>query len=486
MSELKSPVQPFIVRHKGALSAIQMQSLVQLYQPIIGMDAVNFYLLLFQQSVNEQKISTQKVHSSLFPYIGGSLGKIDDARLHLEAVGLIETYKQTGEGILYPTLLYDMQYPLLIEDFLDNPLLSNALINQLGDVEFFEVVRQWEIAPIEIAEYEEVTVSFETVMNPTYNDYQAHAYEARKGYTLQKHDQKPPMIAVAENFDYMQVMRKLMSAGIDHQVLGPKVKQEALAIHKVYGFNEDQISQLLLESYDGDTPAIQYQELKLAAQRMSESTKPKATAVAPESQEPTKEIVEKTTIQSLKEQYPHFSEGDLEIMALCEEVEPEVLLAQIKQSKNGFVSSNEMQYVHNIALRSQLPKSVQTFLVYYLLMIENRVEFQKGESERIANLWQQEQLTTVAKAMTFVYQKAKERMMKQKQYENRSTQGNRSYQPYQRQKKTERQPYWAQQSHTGSDQPADNQSSSTNTSEQPSELDLRSQLGQIFERGRDE
>ena len=485
MSELKSPVQPFIVRHKGALSAIQMQSLVQLYQPIIGMDAVNFYLLLFQQPVNEQKISTQKVHSSLFPYIAGSLGKIDDARLHLEAVGLIETYKQTGEGILYPTLLYDMQYPLLIKDFLDNPLLSNALINQLGDVEFFEVVRQWEVAPIEMAEYEEVTVSFETIMTPTHNDYQAQAYEAKNGYNLQHHDQKPPSISVVDDFDYMKVMRKLINSGIDHQVLGPRVKQETLAIHKVYGFDEEQISQLLLESYNGELPAIQYQELKLAAQRMSEKNKHQTTNVPPASSQPVKEIVEKTTIQTLKEQYPHFAEADLEIMALCEEVSPEVLLTQIKQSKNGFVSSNEIQYVHNIAMRSQLPKSVQTFLVYYLLMIENRADFQKGESERIANLWQQEQLTTVAKVMTFVHQKAKDRMMKQKQYENRQNH-NKSYPSYQRQKKTERQPYWAQQNQESQKNQSDTQPTDTPAVEQPSEVDLRSQLGQIFERGRDE
>ena len=103
----------------------------------------------------------------------------------------------------------------------------------------------------------------------------------------------------------------------------------------------------------------------------------------------------------------------------------------------------------------------------------------------IANLWKQEQLTTVAKAMTFVHQKAKERMMKQKQYENRQNH-NKSYPSYQRQKKTERQPYWAQQNQESQKKQSDTQPTDTPAVEQPSEVDLRSQLGQIFERGRDE
>src|SRR5699024_690471 len=126
----------------------------------------------------------------------------------------------------------------------------------------------------------------------------------------------------------------------------------------------------------------------------------------------------------------------------------------------------------------------QTFLVYYLLMIENRADFQKGESERIANVWQQEQLTTVAKVMTFVHQKAKDRMMKQKQDENRQNH-NKSYPSDQRQKKMERQPYWAQQAQTNRENQSDTQSNN-NPADEESEVDLRSQLGQIFERGRDE
>ena len=118
-------------------------------------------------------------------------------------------------------------------------------------------------------------------------------------------------------------------------------------------------------------------------------------------------------------------------------------------------------------------------------MIENRADFQKGESERIANLWQQEQLTTVAKVMTFVHQKAKDRMMKQKQYENRQNH-TKSYPSYQRQKKTERQPYWAQQNQESQENQSDTSPANKPTAEQPSEVDLRSQLGQIFERGRDE
>lgn len=573
MSELKSPVQPFIVRHKGALSALQMQSLVQLYQPIIGMDAVNLYLLLFQQPVNEHKISTQKVHSSLFPYIAGSLGKIDEARLNLEAVGLIETYKQTTEGVIYPTLLYDMQYPLLIKEFIDNPLLSNALINQLSEVGFFEIVRQWEIAPIEIAEYEEVTVSFETVFNPTQTDYQTLAYEAKQGYELQGHDQQPPIQTVVEDFDYGKILRKLVEQQVNHQVLGPKLKQEVLAIRTVYHYDEALITQLLLASYEDKIPAINYQDLKIAAQKHHESHRANSSFLGTQTAQvgqsghnglagqsgqvnqnaqnaqnaqtgqiaqtgrntqigqaaqldqttqnldgqSNQSIIKNTEIETLKSQYPQFSAQQIELMAICEKVSPESMLNQIKESKQGFVSSNEMEYLKNIANRSRLPQSVQTYLVYYLLMILNRVEFQKGESERIANLWQQEQLLTLPKAMAYVQQQRKAQAIKKKQQDNR-----RPYTPFQKNKKVERTPYWAQEATLSEDQStvnanqnnvsnhqqagqttsgfSSNNANDANTQKgnqqpitnhnidqnQPSEVDLRNQLEQLFERGREE
>lgn len=466
MSELKSPVQPFIVRHKGALSALQTQSLVQLYQPIIGMDAVNFYLLLMQQPVNERKISSQKVHSSLFPFVAGSLAKIDEARLRLEAIGLLQTYKQASEGVLYPTLLYDMQYPLLINDFLDNPLLSNSLISHLGDIAFFDIVRQWEIAPIDIAEYEEVTVSFDTVFNPSQGNYQSQVEEALRERELANDRQAKIAMEAIETFDYNLMLRKLVQAGVDYRVLGPRMRQEAVALHATYGFDEETVYQLIVKHLDGTKQTIDFVAMKIAAQKASEQV------------QHVKEAKAESTVQSnddIKQQYPQLNGVGIELVRLCDRVSPQAMLSQIKKDKKGFVSDQEFHNLKNLEALSTLPKSVQTFLVYYILVIRQRTDFQKGESERVANEWQQMQLDSVPKVLLHIQQQMKTQEMKQKQFQQRVQKRTTPN------KREERIPYWMQKK---TDQQAGTQNVQANARVK-SEDALRQQIDQLFEKGRE-
>ena len=49
MNQKINPLQPFLVRHQYSLAPLQMQSLMQLYQPIVGSSAISLYLTLMNQ-----------------------------------------------------------------------------------------------------------------------------------------------------------------------------------------------------------------------------------------------------------------------------------------------------------------------------------------------------------------------------------------------------------------------------------------------------
>ncbi|MBS4461667.1 hypothetical protein JXA27_03650 [Aerococcaceae bacterium zg-B36] len=466
MSELTSPLQPFIVRQSGVLSELELKSLIQLYQPIIGHRAVNLYLLLLQQPVNEQKMSQRKVHSYLFPYIEGALGTIDEARLKLEAVGLLHTYKEARVGTVHPTLLYDIQYPLLLEDFVANPYLSNALINQLGDLQFFEILKQWEVPSIELAEFEEVSVSFETIFSTNHTDYQHQIDEMLKGRTLQQHSTSQPQRQASEFFDYALFLRKLMSAHMDHSAFDNRLKQEVLALHTIYKYDETTLVTLILKHYNAKEKQVDYEQLRVTAAKAKQSAKSDSPIAG------TQEMVSNDDVggrTELKQQFPQLQDKEIELALLCERVSPLAMLTQIKRDKNGFVSAQEQLYIQNIAQLTSLPQSVQSFLVYYLLVIKKRTDFQKGESERVANEWQQHHLDSPAKVINYIHQQVKIKQVQQKQAGR--TQPYRKQQP----KKIEPQPYWMKQS-------PQERVQSTGTTTQTEE-ELRNQLRQLFNGG---
>lgn len=479
MSELKSPIQPFIVRHKGALSALEMQSLIQLYQPIIGPQAVNFYLLLMQQFVNDKKISNQRVHSTLFPYVNGGLSVIDEARLRLEAIGLMQTYKKTDMSLQarYATLLYDMQYPLLLDEFLSSPLLSNALINQLGDEAFFEIIKQWEIAPIEIAEYEDVSVSYSTVFHHSKNDYQSQISAIKNEREFMSHYHKIPDQPVLESFDYAKLMRQLMENKLPHTLIGPKLKAEAQALHTVYGLDEESIYQLIMKHYQRSDQLIDYNALKMEASKNIKKDH-RISEGADSGTNNSVQFEHKLNIEEVKQQYPQLMESDIELIKLCHQKSPEQFLYQLKMDFHGFATQQEISFIKNIAKVSNLSLPVQSFLVYYLLRIKQRTDYQKGESERVANEWQQKNIQSVPQAILYVRQQLKASTVAKKQQENARNQANKKY-TQSKVKRIEQQPYWMKEEN----QLTENQVNRINSQ---SEAQLRNRLGKIFEKGSDD
>src|SRR3954453_2724214 len=113
------PADLYMIRLPYSLSDYDRQLLTLFYQPLVGAESISLYLMLWADG--EQNHSERWSHYQLMNVLGMPIGKIFQARLALEAIGLLRTWKKTmDEGSIFH---YELAAPLDAESFLKDPLL---------------------------------------------------------------------------------------------------------------------------------------------------------------------------------------------------------------------------------------------------------------------------------------------------------------------------------------------------------------------------
>ena len=154
------------VRLHSLIADYDVDTLTNLYQPIIGYQALAVYFSLWTESKN-QKITRICSHNQLFNRLQIAPGDFINARKHLEAVGLLKTVleKNTNTRIYH----YNLFAPKTPYAFFDDTLLFGMLIKALGDVDAnrFKTIYQYQA---EGQDGEDISSSFMDVFRPDFND----------------------------------------------------------------------------------------------------------------------------------------------------------------------------------------------------------------------------------------------------------------------------------------------------------------------------
>ena len=139
------PADTYIVVNKTILSEQDKKKITMLYQPIIGHTAVSLYLTLIDDLEKREVMSDELTHHHLVSTMQLKLNDIVIAREKLEAVGLLKTYVKEENVNNYVYVLYS---PLSVNDFLNHPILSVVLYNNLGKKEYEKLVNYFKIPRI--------------------------------------------------------------------------------------------------------------------------------------------------------------------------------------------------------------------------------------------------------------------------------------------------------------------------------------------------
>ena len=153
------------------------QILFMLYQPIIGIEAINLYLTLIQEKTLTKRINLDFNHGRLKTLLRISTTQLLIAFQQLEAVNLIKTYHYS----LKSTYIYQLLLPLSANNFFANNTLNNKLLTQLGSLnyerqKFYFINNDIEITEnyIDISEQENSQAPTLTLQSALNNIYATH------------------------------------------------------------------------------------------------------------------------------------------------------------------------------------------------------------------------------------------------------------------------------------------------------------------------
>lgn len=108
------------------------QILLMLYQPIIGITAINLYLTLVEEKLLTKRINLDFNHGRIKLLLKISSTQLLIAFQQLETVNLLNTYYYP----LKDTYIYQICSPLSANDFFNDSYLSSQLLKQLGSLNY--------------------------------------------------------------------------------------------------------------------------------------------------------------------------------------------------------------------------------------------------------------------------------------------------------------------------------------------------------------
>lgn len=154
------PADTFIVVNKTMLNDKDRNLLYLLYQPIIGHQAINLYYTLWAYLDKFELLSCEWTHHHILRDMVISNSEYISAKVKLEAIGLLKTYVKKGSINNY---VYELYSPISASEFINNPLLSTALYNTVGKLEYERIVNFFKLPKINLKEYEDITSKFSDV-----------------------------------------------------------------------------------------------------------------------------------------------------------------------------------------------------------------------------------------------------------------------------------------------------------------------------------
>ena len=154
------------VRLASMIADYDRDTLSNLYQPMIGYEALSLYMTLWSEANNE-KVSPLCTHEQVFLRMRMPASAFVDARKYLEATGLLKTF--VSEGNDFKIYHYELYAPKSPSGFFDDTLLYGMLIRSIGETNANRLKKIYVLETHQ--DYgKEITASFAEVFHPELND----------------------------------------------------------------------------------------------------------------------------------------------------------------------------------------------------------------------------------------------------------------------------------------------------------------------------
>ena len=250
MEENILPADVFMVVNKTVFSNNDLKILYTLYQPLVGNQAISLYYNLYNYLDYQETVSSEASHSILLKMMNITIKEFNDARVKLEAIGLLKTYRKNGNLNNY---IYELYSPLEAQEFINNPLLSTALYTTIGTVAYQNIVKSFETISIAKNDYDDITAKFSDVFIFESSMVNDDVIDNLKG----KHNQK---IKLENKIDLSSILALIPDELLSKKSITKDIKELIYKVAFTYNYDDQDLVEIIKASINDqhkiDTDAL--------------------------------------------------------------------------------------------------------------------------------------------------------------------------------------------------------------------------------------
>ncbi|MBE6155492.1 MAG: hypothetical protein E7164_01900 [Firmicutes bacterium] len=376
------PADRYKVINKTILSEVDRQNLMNFYGPIIGSLSVSLYLILWQDLNKFSEESEFLLHHHLMSVLKCSAKNLKEARESLEAVGLIKAFVKEENVLVY---IYELYSPLYPSEFLNHPILSVVLYNNIGSEEYEKILKQYQKKKYDYSGFLEITKNMDEV-------YKSESFNQ------------------VDNLKEREAAQVKLTSKIDYDLIVSSIPKDTLS-EKAFNKKNRELIDNLSFIYDVDTlKMIEYirmsiNEFGMIDKQTLRNTVRKYYQLSSNSL-PT--IVYRTQPEFLKK-----ASGDNslrgQIVAMFENISPYDFLKS--KNKGASPTSKDLKLVESLLVDLELTPAVVNVLLDYCLR-KNNNKLTVNYVETVAAQWKRADLKTAEEAMVFAEKEHKKSLKK--------------------------------------------------------------------------
>jgi len=373
------PVDSFIIQMPYPLADADRHLVTMLYKPIIGSDAMSLYFTLWSESEGQ---STEELnHYYLMDVLNMSLKKIFDARVALEAIGLMKTWKKDDES--KREFIYEVLAPLDATSFFSEPILATSLYSVIHEKAYLRIRERFVKKQMVQNGYEHVSRDIQDVFKSNHDfNKLGHLFNPEQ---MEQPSRPKKLPFYSQDFDFDLLKAGLSEVMIPSNVLTLPIKELIAKVAFLYSLNAIDMQKVLMMAIDDQNRITEERLKKTAADyyKLSISSKPpRLTQKLGQQPEMVSQVSKPSKDQSL--------------IKYMEETPPLEVLRDISNGKEPLPV--EVDLANELIFKYGFPSPVVNVLLQFVL-IRAKMKLNKNYVHKIAAHWQRENIQTAEQAI---------------------------------------------------------------------------------------
>ncbi len=368
------PADIYTIVNRTILTDFERKTIITLYGPIIGANAISLYFTLWQDLERSSETDAKFNHHHIMSTLKLGLQAVTEARGALEAMGLLRTYFKEGEINEY---IYEIYSPLSPYEFFNHPIFNVVLYNNVGSVEYDKLVKYYKRQQPISKDFVEITKTIDV------NFKSISAANLPSEIDAQKTDSPGPNID-EKYIDFDLLMSALPKNLISERALNKRTRNLINSLAFVYDLDTLKMSELL-RTVINENGVIDKDALRLNARKYYQFNNSGTL--------PT--LIYRTQPEHLKNPVGDMSNRG-KMLYIFENTSPYDFLRNKYHGSEP--TSRDLNLLEYLAVDLELNPGVINVLVDYVLRINNN-KLTKAYVETIAGQWKRMNIQTADSAM---------------------------------------------------------------------------------------